>query len=337
MARPFLVLRSLAVGALALGCASAAPSASAQPALREMSFGVTGFSAMSWPEVAAQQLGFFANNGLKVEIVTTGSAAGGAQQLSSGSLDISEVSAAAILEAIVGGAPIQAVIELSAKVPYEVVAKKGLTSIAQLKGKTIIIGGPSDITRIFMDKILGSAGLGPDDYTYTYAGATGERFAALVNGGVDATILFPPFSFRAADQGYPVLADVSKYFASFLFTTFAVQPAWARSHRDLVVAWTKAYLQGVRWLYNPANKARAIQILMQSTNANAGDAAAAYALFITKMRVFSPTGILSDEVIAPVLDALTKMGQLKPPVPPPARFYDNTYVEAANAQLRAGK
>jgi NitT/TauT family transport system substrate-binding protein len=298
-------------------------------------FGVTGKSVMSWPEIVSDQMGFFTANGIKVEIIYTGSTVAGAQQLIAGSLDISEVSSTEIIQAVLAGAPIRTIIETSTKPPYVVMAKKGLVSIAQLKGKTIIVGGPDDITRVFMDKILESASLKPNDYTYTFAGATSARFAALLNGGVDAAILFPPFSFHAANQGYTLLADVTKYFPSFLFTTFAVKPSWAQTHRDLVLAYAKGYLQGVRWLYDPRNKARAIQILSQSTNTSAEDAVQAYDL-VTKLRVFSETGIPNDRDVTPVLDALAKTGRVKPPMPSASRFYDDSYAKQANSELRTG-
>jgi hypothetical protein len=38
--------------------------------------------------------------------------------------------------------------------------------------------------------------------------------------------------------------------------------------------------------------------------------------------------------VGPVIDALVKIGAVTPPVPPPTKFYDNTYATQANAQLR---
>ncbi len=313
-------------------CALAGPT-SAQGTLRTVTFGLTAKTANEWPEYVSDKLGFFTANGIRPDVIYTGSSAAGAQQLSAGSLDISEVSSTQLIEAILGGAPIVAVIEHSTKAPYTIVGKKGVASIAALKGKTIIVGGPNDITRVFTDKIFGAAHLAPNDYTYTFAGATSARFAALMNGGVDAAILFPPFSFHAVSLGYPALDEVAKYFPSFLFDTFAVQPSWAKTHSDLIVAFAKGYLQGVRWLYNPANKARAIQILADATNTTVDDATQTYDLFITKVHIYSPTGLASSADIAPVMDALVKTGELKPPLPQPSKFFDNTFVQEANKQL----
>jgi ABC-type nitrate/sulfonate/bicarbonate transport system substrate-binding protein len=321
----------ITVGAAAL--AARTEPAAAQSALVPVSLGVTSRTANEWAEFVADALGFYTANGLKLEMVVTGSAASGAQQLSAGSLDICGISSTQVVEAIQGGAPIKIVVEHSGKVPYLLLGKKGITSLAQLRGKTIIVGGPNDITRVFMDKVLASANLKPDDYIYTYAGATVERFAALNSGGVDAAILFPPFSYRAAGQGFPVLADISQFFPSFLFDTFCVRPEWAKSHSDLVVRYIKAYLQGIRWLYEPANKARAIQILSDATNTTPADATQTYDVFVTKLHIFPPTGTPSAASLGPVLEALVKIGALKSPAPAPATFYDTTYVTTANAQL----
>ena len=82
------------------------------------------------------------------------------------------------------------------------------------------------------------------------------------------------------------------------------------------------------------NKARAIQILSETTNTAPEDAAQTYDLFIAKLHVFSANGVPSNASLGPVIDALVNLGQVKPPAPPAARFFDATYVNQANAQLR---
>jgi NitT/TauT family transport system substrate-binding protein len=326
-------MRALARFAVAFcALALAAGPVVAQPNLTTLSLGLTSKTANEWVEFVSDAQGFFAANGVKLDYVYTGSAANGAQQLTAGSLDLSEVSSTQGIEAILGGAPITFFLEHGTKAPYLLLGKKGIASLAGLKGKTIIVGGPNDITRVFMDKVLASANLKGDDFIYTYAGATTERFAALNSGGVDAAILFPPFSYRAASQGFPILADISNFFPNFLFDGFAVRPEWAKTHGDVIVRFIKGYLAGVRWLYDPANKARAIQILSEATNTAPEDAAQTYDLFVTKLHIFSRNGVPSNASLGPVIDALVKIGQIKPPAPPPSRFFDTTWVNQANTR-----
>jgi len=323
------------VVAFALAALTLPAIASAQNApLPTVVYGEVSLATFDWPEIVADRLGFFTANGVQVEVIRTGSMAAQAQQLTAGSLDIAETSSTQLIEAVQGGAPLVVVAQHVTAAPYFVLGKKGLTSIAQLRGKTIIVGGPNDITRVFMDKILGAAHLKPDDYTYTFAGATDARFAALLNGGVDAAILAPPIATRAAGQGYPILDEASKYFPSFLFDAFTVRPAWAQQHRALVIAFIKGHLQGVRWLVDPANKTRAIQMLSEVTNVSIDDATTSYELFVRKLHAFSPRGVMGDVDFSTVINALAQVGQLAPPLPPASRFYDNSYVNEANAQLR---
>ncbi len=319
-------------GGAAVAAAIARP-AFAQPALRSVAVGLTAKTASDWGIYIADQVGFFASTGLKPDITIIGSSAACAQQLTAGAIDIGEVSTTQLIEAVLGGAPIVAVLNRTNNAPYAIVGKKGITSIAQLKGKTIIVGGPNDITLVFMNAVLAAYKLTQDDVTYTFAGATGERFAALLSGTVDAAILLPPFSFRAADAGYPVLDNVEKYFPSLPFDTFSVRSDWGKKNADIVIAYVRSILQALAWLYDPANKAKAVAILANATNSSSEDAAKTYDFFVTQVKFYNRTGIMTPAELDTIIEILVKTGQLKPPPPDPHRFFDDSYVEKATASL----
>lgn len=307
--------------------------APAQPALQTITLAIPSKTASDWPTYVAERYGFFARNGIKTDVIVTGSSAADVQQLAGNSVDIAEASTAALIEAVQGGAPIVAFVNRAAGVPYFLVGRKGLTSVAQLKGKTISIGGPSDITRIFMDTILTKAGLKPDEWSYTFAGATSARFAALVSGGIDATLLFPPFASRAIGMGYPLLDMVPKYFPNFPFDTWAIRPQWGKDHTQLATAFARSHLQAVRWLYDPANRQKAIALLSDETNTAPEDATNAYDIFITQVRYFVPSGAFTAKTFDSVLDAMLKVGIVKT-ASAPAPYFDNRFVDAVNKQLK---
>ncbi len=327
--------------AAALRAATAAFAAAAVPAPlfaqaapRSIAVGLTAKTASDWGMYIADKLGMFEKNGLKPDIIVTGSSAANAQQLTAGSVDFGEVSTTQLIEAVLGEAPIVSVINRTNNAPYVIVSKKGYTSIPQLKGKTIIVGGPNDITLVFMNTVLAAYKLKQDDVVYTFAGGTGERYAALMSGTVDAAILLPPFSFRATDAGYPILDNVAKYYPSFPFDTFSVRTDWAKKNGDVIVAYVKTILQALAWLYDPANKAQAIAILADATNVPPADAAKTYDFFVVTMKFYNRTGITTAADLNLVIDALIKTAQIKPPPPDPNRFFDNSYVEKATAALR---
>ena len=63
------------------------------------------------------------------------------------------------------------------------------------------VGGVTDVTLIYVKALLASAGLKASDVDFVYAKAAGDRFSALVSGGIDATILNPPTYFKAEAAG----------------------------------------------------------------------------------------------------------------------------------------
>lgn len=334
MSRSISRRTSISLAGSAFAAAALPRRARAQPALRPIEVALTSKTASDWAVYVGTDVGFFAQNGIKPDLIIAGSSAACAQQLTAGSVDIGEVSTTQVIEAVLGGAPITAIINRTNNAPYAILGKKGLTSIAQLKGKTIIVGGPNDVTLVFMNTVLAAYKLTPDDVTYTFAGGTAERFAALLSGTVDASILLPPFSFKAEAAGYPVLDNVQKYFPVFPFDTFSARTDFAKKSPDILTAWTKSILQGVAWLYTPANRTRAIDILARDTNVTTDDASKTYDFFVTQMKYYNRTGVMTNADLAPVFSALLKTNQIKPPAPDAARFYDNTFVNRANAELR---
>ena len=333
MSRSISRLDALRVTGAAIAATSLTAPAIAQSARHSVTVGLTSKTASDWSVYIADKMGYFAQNGLEVDQIVTGSSAANAQQLTAGSVDIGEISTTQVIEAILGGAPIIGFINRSVNAPYLILGKKGLSSIAQLRGKTIIVGGPNDVTLVFMNTVLAAYKMTQDDVTYTFAGGTSERFAALLSGTVDAAILLPPFSFRAESAGYPVLDRVQKYFPVFPFDTFSVRDDFAKKNPDVVTAYAKSILQAVAWLYNPANKSKAIAILADETNTSADDAAKTYDFFVTEVKYYNRSGIMTNSDLAPVISALLKTDQIKPPAPDPARFYDNSFVLKATAAL----
>lgn len=301
--------------------------------LAEVNLVQTTRSAQDWPLQVALREGFFTANGIRLEFSLAGASAAVAQQLTAGAADIGSVSTTQVVEAVLGGAPIVQVMKNVMTTPYTVIGRKGITSIEQLRGKTIMIGGPQDITRVFMDKLLSAHGLHAGDYTYTFAGAPAARYAALLSGGIDATPVLPPVTFQAMQAGFPVLDQTQKYFPHFATSGYTARTAWATAHPELMTAFIKSFLQGVRWIYDPRNKAQAIAILAESTNIAPSEAERTYDLY-TSTKLFSTNGRYDPRDFAEVVDMLVTTGQIHAPAPPPTRFYDDTWADAAAKQLR---
>ena len=327
MSRP-VSRRTILAGAAVAGLAAPLPLAA--QALREITVGTTPPSAASWPTFAAEELGYFKRYRLDPKIINIGSVASIVQQAIAGSIDFGEMSSAAIVEAVKNGATVRYFCESTSTPPYAFLAQKEYKRYADLKGKTVIIGGPADITIIFTEKMFASGGLKLSDVDFTYAGATVDRYAALKSGSVAAAILFPPFAFRAANEGYNVLGTLTAVLPEFPFGVGprpTIRPSPSR-HSDRL---GQGYLRAQRWITDPVNRARAIEILARRTNSSPEDAAQSYDLFV-KAKVFTSRGVIQPRRFQLVIDALANIKILTPPLPPPTAFFDNRYAER-RAQL----
>ena len=130
--------------------------------------------------------------------------------------------------------------------PYATLAKPGITSIKDLKGKTICIAGPLDINRVYLERIMQANGLRNGDYDITVVGNTAGRFAALKSGAVDATMLTPPAIFFAEDAGFRNVGMILDYTKDLPFSAMDVSLAYARTHREYSCKAARSHRQECR-------------------------------------------------------------------------------------------
>ena len=288
--------------------------------------GFVSHGALQWPEYVAKQFGWFKENGIEVEMITVGG--GAAQQLAAGSINIGYSGFPDFIRAANSGAPIKIIINGIGVPPYRIYAKSSIKKIGDLKGKVVSIGAAKDITTIYLSAFIEPSGLKIANLDLVYAKATPSRFAALVSGGVDAAILFPPFTFRAGAQGFTNLGEIEPYLPGYPFTVWAVNTNWAKNNGDKIRAYVKTYGRAIRWLYDTRNKDEAVKILMKNTKSAEKDSADTYDYFI-KLGAFSKDGKVSPSVYKKMSEGLVWLGDLSEPVPPMTNFFDTSYVDAA--------
>jgi NitT/TauT family transport system substrate-binding protein len=310
-------------GIVAIAASSAEP-ACAQAKITE---GFVSHGALQWPEYIATEFGWFKENGATVDMIVVGP--GAAQQLAAGALDLGYSGFPDFVRAANQGAPLKIVINAISAPPYAVYAKPAIKKIADLKGKMVSIGGVKDVTLIYMEAFIAAAGLKAKDLDFVYAKATQDRLAALVSGGADAAILYPPSTFRAGTAGFTYLGDIETYLKDFPFTVWAVNTDWAARNREALLGYVRAYGRAIRWLYDPKNKDQAVDILVKYSRQDRKDSADTYDYFVSKLRAFSADGLISDSSYKKMTDALLNWGDLQQPIPPLSKFFDGSFVNAA--------
>ena len=315
--------RALAAATLALS-ALVAHAAHAQT---KIVAGMVAHGPAQWPQYIATDLGWFKQDNIELDLVSAGG--GGAQQLAAGALNIAHSGFPDFVRASLQGAPVKIIINDIVVPPYGVFAKPGIKRVADLKGKLVSIGGGKDVTLIYMKAFLAPAGLKSSDVDFVYAKAAGDRFSALVSGGVDAAILNPPTYFKATSSGFSNLGDIEPYMKDVPFTVWAANTDWAAKNRTALVAFARNYSRGVRWLYDPANKEAAVEILVKHAKQDRRDIVEAYDFLVAKLKSFSADGNLQDAAYRKMADGLIDLGDMKEPVPPKSAIFDGSFVEQA--------
>lgn len=297
-------LRRTAV-AIALTVLAVAPSRAAD----SVTVGTVGSaSANLWPVFIGLNKGFFAEQNIKIDLVYVPSSAQMIQQLTSGSLDVT-MSTGLVdpIRAIDKGSPIAIVRLESQSPPYALVAKGAIKSLAELKGKVISLGGPKDITRIYVERMLAPSGVKPGEFDMVFAGATSARAQALLSGAVDAAILLPPFNFQAMAQGFNELGLTVDFAPELPFSGTVVNLAWAKAHQDLLTRILAAHAKAIAWFNDDANRAEAVRMMVEASKLKPDEVEKSYDFF-RKGKFFEPTGKISRQKMGALIDALVSLG-----------------------------
>ncbi|HEY2989000.1 MAG TPA: ABC transporter substrate-binding protein [Candidatus Binatia bacterium] len=158
-----------------------------------------------------KELGFFRDEGFTPEFILVRGGGISVRGLIAGNFDYAYNTGAVIDAAIRTSHPLK-VVFTAAMMDYWLVAQPEIRSVADLKGKTIGTGAPGSTTEITIREILKRHGLDPfKDSVFVGVGASQDRFAALTTGSVQATVLSPPFDFKATEMGYRKLVKASDY------------------------------------------------------------------------------------------------------------------------------
>jgi NitT/TauT family transport system substrate-binding protein len=303
------MLRTVGRAALGLAIASLMAVVPA-PAADTVTIGTVGSpSANLWPLFIGIDKGFYTAENVKPDLVYIQSSASVIQQLSAGSLDMS-MSTGIVdpLRAIDQGAAI-ALTRFEVQVPpYALLAKPSIKSLQDLKGKIISVGGPKDITRLYVDRMLAAQGLKTGDYDYHYAGATTARAQALLSGAVDAAILLPPSNFQVQNQGYNDLGLAMQYAPELAFSGTVVNKAWAARSADVLKRVLAAQSKSTEYLYEPKNRTEVVNILVKVSGQKLEDVDKS---FFNRNNFFDRTGKISRAKMTALIEALVSLGDVK--------------------------
>jgi len=293
----------------------------------KISAGLVSRTYFNMPLWAAQEHGFFADQGLEV----TGTIFGNESQvppLLDGRFQVFIGSPELAIQNQAEGGPIRIVAGNAGKLVHSLIARAPFKRVEDLRGCTIGIFTDKEGTFFHVKAMLAAHGLNyPGDYEVKHTGGVPPRHKALLAGEIDAGLQSVPWNYLAEDEGMNNLGDVIKYVPDWQFVSINVNSEWAEKNRDVLVRFLRAMLRGTEWLY--ANRAAASAIAARELPASIAHAERAWDFF-TSTDALTRDASANLRGLAQVIATLKQTGLLaKSAADDPAAYVDDSYLKAA--------
>ncbi|PWF45456.1 ABC transporter substrate-binding protein [Massilia glaciei] len=212
------------------------------------------------PLTVAERLGYFKEEGLKVEISDFAGGSKALQALVGGSADVVSGAYEHTINMQAKGLPITAFV-LQGRAPQIVFAVSNKTmpnykSIADLKGKKIGVSAPGSSTNTMANFVLAKGGLKPADVSFIGVGTAAGALAAMRSGQIDAIAnLDPLITMLQQKNDIKIIADTRTLKdtqavfggpmpAGTLYTT----AAFLKKYPNTAQALANAMVRSLKWL-----------------------------------------------------------------------------------------
>ena len=288
-----------------------------------------GFAgSANWPIFAAQEKGLFAARGLKVELMPAPNSTTQMAVLRDGQIDI----ALTAMDNIVPYPDeLFAFLGMNDGGRISLIAAPGIKRVAQLKDRALAVDAIASGYAFVLMEMLARGGLAPGDYLLVSVGGSRERLHALQEGRAIGALLNAPTDAAAEAAGFVRLASSAEVLTHYQGSVGAARRVWAREHGDALVRYIGAHLAALDWLYAPANRSEALQLLERRLGVDARSAERSYAE-LPAQGSLARKAALDVEGVRAVLALRSRFAPPPPPSTDPARYYDLSYYEKALAR-----
>lgn len=317
---------------LAAGLTLGAPAAAEDTVVHVDTFP----NAKSLPLEVGLDKGIFARHGLKVELTYTRGSRDLRNGLASGKFDIVHAAVDNALDMIEVGHQDVVIVTGGDSGTNEFMVQGNIKSFADMRGRILVVDAPDTAYALLAKKILLHAGLKDgSDYTVKPVGNGKLRLQAMLASKDNAAaILNLPFTVEGKQKGLKSLGRTTDLLGPYQAAGAFVMRPWAKTHAATLERYIAAYIECMRWVYDPHNRDEAVGMLMQRLKLAKPMAEQTYAQLIEPSFGLSPDAKFNLDGFKAVL-ALRAEVEANPgsKAIDPARYIDLDYYARARQQL----
>ncbi|TQK18815.1 ABC-type nitrate/sulfonate/bicarbonate transport system substrate-binding protein [Microbacterium sp. SLBN-154] len=286
-----------------------------------------------FPYIVADELGYFADEGVEVELAPTSEDLSTAALVSSGSVDIGAASAGEIFFALQTDPELTVVYDAASLSPEGIVvpADSSATSVVDLEGATI--GIASDEERSLVAAALEAEGMSLDDVSLVTVGGGGQVIANELDGGQFDAFAGSVLDFAAVQAvGYELRQITPEAIATTPSGAYVIS---TDAEEDVIERFLRAMTRATA--YGLENPDELESILRERVPEEWENEDVARALFEFGLEVWTPReggqyGTLDPEVWQMAQDRLVAAGELDEEIDLD-RLLDDQFIESANGAI----
>jgi len=326
---------SAAASAAAKPPAASAPAAASKPASASAPAGLTALksayvvlSTHTLPSWIADSEGSFRQQGLDVQLSYIAGSTVALPALAAGELGILHASPATSVQGQLKGQDTVILAQHIGTADNRLVARGNITSLADLKGKTIAATRPGTVADLVLQELLRRNNFTPGkDIQISFMGDQGAMAAALQNGAIEAALVDVPFYLITVKQGAHVVYNTRDLNFPYPVDGILSTRKFVREHPDTVNAYLRAYLQALR--FERANPQKVQDILGKQTKET--DPELLSTAYKDEMEILMDNPVPSLDGIKTVLPLFDGAGKN------PADFVDDAPLQKAMQELGPAK
>lgn len=202
--------------------------------------------------------GIFEKYGLKCEHVYIRGQSPALAALANDQVQFNYGAADGSLPGLAAGVDAKFVASPLVKLPYVMVARKEIRRPEDLKGKSIGVTRPGDLSARLSRQVVRKFGLTADDVTiHPIGGSQQERYQAMVANVVQAILVTPPLDARARSDGFNVIYRLVDLDIPFIYSSLITNYRMLRERPETVQRMVAALAETIYFVEKNPDKAKA--------------------------------------------------------------------------------